>query len=360
MKAEDKSMSDTMPHTPEAPGTLGPLPPEHPQVIQGKVGVLLINLGTPDATDYWSMRRYLSEFLSDPRVIEVPKPIWQLILQGPILTFRPSKSGAAYKKIWTDEGSPLLVYTKAQAEKLRARIGSETLIVDFAMNYGNPSIASKIDLLKEQGCDRICIVPLYPQYSAATTASVNDRTFAKLKTMRWQPAIRTAASFHDRPAYIKALAASIKAHVDGLDFTPDKVIMSYHGIPKAYFDKGDPYHCHCHKTTRLVREALGWSEDYAMTTFQSRFGPTEWLKPYTDTTLEALPEQGFKKVTVVSPAFISDCIETLEELAMEGRDEFMHAGGTHFSVAPCLNDSEGGIDVIEDVVRRETAGWWAS
>lgn len=350
-------MPDTMRTTRPAAGMVGPLPADHPEVVQGKVGVLLVNLGTPDGTDYWSMRRYLSEFLSDPRVIEVPQPIWQLILQGPILTFRPSKSGRAYKKIWTEHGSPLLIYTKAQAEKLNARIGSEDLIVDFAMNYGNPSIASKIALLKDQGCDRICVVPLYPQYSATTTASVCDRTFKALESMRWQPAVRTAASFHDQPSYIDALANSISAHLRSLDYTPDKVIMSYHGIPKAYFDKGDPYHCHCHKTTRLVSEQLGWAEGFAMTTFQSRFGPTEWLQPYTDKTLEALPEQGAKKVVVVSPAFISDCLETLEELAMEGREEFLDAGGEAYSVVPCLNDSEAAIDVIEDIVRRETAGW---
>lgn len=353
-------MPDTMtppPSTLPAPGTVGPLPDGHPTVRQGKVGVLLVNLGTPDGTDYWSMRRYLSEFLSDRRVIEVPQFIWQPILQGPILTFRPGKSGAAYKKIWTEEGSPLLLYTKAQANKLRERIGSDRLYVDFAMNYGNPSIASKIDRLKDEGCDRLLIVPLYPQYSAATTASVNDRTFNKLKTMRWQPAVRTAAAFHDQPAYIHALAASIRTHMDGLDHTPDKVIMSYHGIPKAYFDKGDPYHCHCQKTTRLVAETLGWDDDFAMTTFQSRFGPTEWLKPYTDKTLEELPEQGAKKVMVVSPAFISDCLETLEELGLEGKEEFMEAGGTHYSLVPCLNDSEPAIDVIEDLVRRELGGW---
>jgi len=341
------------------PGAVGPLPDGHPIVHQGKVGVLLINLGTPDGTDYWSMRRYLSEFLSDPRVIEVPMPIWQLILQGPILTFRPSKSGKAYKKIWTDEGSPLLVYTRRQAEKLNARIGSDALIIDFAMNYGNPSIASKIDALKEQGCDRIAVVPLYPQFSAATTASVNDRTFAKLKTMRWQPAVRTAPAFHDQPAYINALAGSILQHLANIDYAPDRIMMSYHGIPKAYFDKGDPYHCHCHKTTRLVAERLGWDKDFAITTFQSRFGPTEWLKPYTDKMLEELPGQGAKKIVVVSPAFISDCVETLEELALEGRDEFIEAGGTHYSVAPCLNDTEPAVDVLEDIVRRELAGWIA-
>jgi len=350
-------MPDMMTTSLPQPGAIGPLPKDHPHVVQGKVGVLLVNLGTPDGTDYWSMRRYLSEFLSDPRVIEVPQPIWQLILQGPILTFRPSKSGRAYKKIWTDEGSPLLVYTKRQAEKLNARMGSEKLLIDFAMNYGNPSIASKVAALKQQGCDRICVVPLYPQYSAATTASVCDRTFKVLSKMRWQPAVRTAASFHDQPVYVQALANSIQSHIDGLDFVPDKILMSYHGVPKAYLDKGDPYHCHCHKTTRLVSEALGWADGFAMTTFQSRFGPTEWLKPYTDKTLEALPEQGAKKVVIVSPAFISDCLETLEELAMEGRESFLEAGGEAYSVVPCLNDTDAAIDVIEDVVRRETAGW---
>ena len=350
-------MPDTMTMTLPPAATVGPLPAGHPQVLQGKVGVLLVNLGTPDGTDYWSMRRYLSEFLSDPRVIEVPMPIWQLILQGPILTFRPSKSGRAYKKIWTDEGSPLLLYTKRQAERLSERIGSEDLIVDFAMNYGNPSIASRVEALKDKGCDRICVVPLYPQYSAATTASVCDRTFKVLQKMRWQPAVRTAASFHDQPVYIEALAKKIDAHIKSLDFVPERVIMSYHGIPKAYFDKGDPYHCHCHKTTRLVAQQLGWEDGFAMTTFQSRFGPTEWLKPYTDKTLEALPEEGIKKVVIVSPAFISDCLETLEELAMEGEEEFLVAGGEAYSVVPCLNDSDAAIDVIEDVVRREAAGW---
>lgn len=338
-------------------GTLGPLSETHPEVKQGKIGILLVNLGTPDGTDYWSMRRYLSEFLSDPRVIEVPQPIWQMILQGPILTLRPGKSGRAYKKIWTEAGSPLLLYTRRQAELLNARLGRARICVDFAMNYGNPSIASKLAALKDQGCDRICVVPLYPQYSATTTASVCDRTFQALRKMRWQPAIRTAASFHDQPVYINALAQSIQTHLDGLAFTPDRVLMSYHGIPKAYFDKGDPYHCHCHKTTRLVREALGWPDDFAMTTFQSRFGPTEWLQPYTDKTLEALPGQGVKHLTVVSPAFISDCLETLEEIALEGRETFLQAGGAQYSVVPCLNDSEAALDVITDIVRRETAGW---
>ncbi|MDF1681887.1 MULTISPECIES: ferrochelatase [Ponticaulis] len=333
------------------------LPSGHPPVKQGKIGVLLINLGTPDGTDYGSMRRYLSEFLSDPRVIEVPQPIWQLILQGPILTFRPSKSGRAYKKVWMEDGSPLLFYTRAQAEKLNQRIGSDSLIVDFAMNYGNPSIKSKIDALKDQGCTRILTVPLYPQYSATTTASVNDRTFKALMKLRWQPALRTTPAFHDDPNYIDALCASLKDSLSKLDFEPDVLLMSYHGIPKSYFDKGDPYHCHCHKTTRLVREKMGWDENFIRTTFQSRFGPQEWLQPYTDKTLEALPEDGVKKVAVAAPAFISDCLETLEEIAMEGRDSFLEAGGEKFASLPCLNDSDIAIDLLETLVKRELGGW---
>ena len=333
------------------------LPSGHPPVKQGKIGVLLINLGTPDGTDYGSMRRYLSEFLSDPRVIEVPQPIWQLILQGPILTFRPSKSGRAYKKVWMEDGSPLLFYTRAQAEKLNQRIGSDSLIVDFAMNYGNPSIKSKIDALEDQGCTRILTVPLYPQYSATTTASVNDRTFKALMKLRWQPALRTMPAFHDDPAYIDALCASLKDSLSKLDFEPDVLLMSYHGIPKAYFDKGDPYHCHCHKTTRLVREKMGWDENFIRTTFQSRFGPQEWLQPYTDKTLEALPEDGVKKVAVAAPAFISDCLETLEEIAMEGRDSFLEAGGEKFASLPCLNDSDIAIDLLKTLVKRELGGW---
>ena len=332
-------------------------PQGHPRIAGGKTGILLVNLGTPDGTDYWSMRRYLSEFLSDRRVIELNPVLWQPILQGPILTFRPSKSGRAYKKVWMEEGSPLLVYTQRQAEKLAERIGNNNLIVDFAMNYGNPSIASKIEKLKDEGCERIAVIALYPQYSATTTASVYDRTFDALKAMRWQPAVRTAAPFFEHPAYVEALANSIEAHIAGLDFTPEKVLMSYHGLPKSYLDKGDPYHCHCYKTTRLIAERLGWSGDFSMTTFQSRFGPMEWLQPYTDKTLEALPGQGVKKLVVVSPAFISDCLETLEEIAMEGRDSFLEAGGTDFSVVPCLNDSEAAIDVLEALTRRELAGW---
>jgi ferrochelatase len=337
----------------------GPLPDTHPAVRQQKTGLLLVNLGTPDATDYWSMRRYLSEFLSDRRVIEVNPLIWQFILQGPILTFRPKKSGKAYDKIWMKDKdkSPLLYYTEQQARKLSSRLGSDTLIVDFAMRYGNPSIKSKIERLKDKGCDRICVLALYPQYAAATTASVYDKTFDTLAQMRWQPALRTAAAFHDDPVYIDALARSLESQIKALEFTPDVLLMSYHGIPKSYFEKGDPYHCHCMKTTRLVREALGWSEKFCRTTFQSRFGPTEWLQPYTDKTLEALPSQGANNVAVAAPAFISDCVETLEEMDIEARETFMDASGQNFATLACLNDSEGAIDVLEAVARRELAGW---
>ncbi len=336
------------------------LPADHPEVKFGRMGVLLVNLGTPDATDYRSMRRYLSEFLSDRRIIEAPRWIWQPILQGVILQTRPAKSARAYRKIWMKDidESPLRFYTRRQAELLADRIGAGgELVVDWAMRYGNPSIESRIHALQDQGCDRIVTVALYPQYSAATTASVYDKTFDALKKMRWQPAMRTTPAFHDHPAYIDALAVSMERHLSDLEFEPEVVLMSYHGIPKSYFLKGDPYHCHCQKTTRLVRERLGWSEDYLRVTFQSRFGPTEWLRPYTDETLEELAHSGVRRVAVAAPAFISDCVETLEEIAIEGAEVFLDAGGTDFAAIPCLNDSEGAIDVIEAIVRRELAGW---
>lgn len=338
---------------------LDPKPVDHPSVKPSRTGLLLVNLGTPDATDYWSMRRYLSEFLSDSRIIEVPQWIWQIILQGPILATRPFKSGEAYKKIWMqpEDKSPLLHYTERQADLLRERIGNDELIIDFAMRYGNPSIESKIDHLKAEGCDKICVLALYPQYAAATTASVYDKTFDALKKIRWQPAVRTSPAFHDHPDYIDALARSLDRQVKALPFEPQVVIMSYHGIPKSYFLRGDPYHCHCQKTSRLVRERLGWSEEFCRTTFQSRFGPTEWLKPYTDETLELLPEEGITRVAVAAPAFVADCVETLEELAIEGRDEFLEAGGEKFAVLECLNDSEECIDVLEAVARRDLQGW---
>jgi len=336
------------------------LPKDHPVVAPKKVGVLLLNLGTPDATDYWSMRRYLKEFLSDQRVIEISKWIWWPILNGIILTVRPKKSGAAYDKIWDYEkgDSPLRVISKGQVNALKAQMSAhDDVVVDYAMRYGNPSTKSKLAALQEQGCDRILLVPMYPQYSAATTATANDKAFDALKQMRWQPAVRTAPAYFETDAYVDAIALSIENGLAKLDFEPDLVITSYHGVPKSYLMKGDPYHCQCLKSTRLVREKLGWAEDKLMVTFQSRFGPEEWLQPYTDKTLEALPAKGIKKVAVLTPGFSVDCLETLEEIAMEGREEFIEAGGEHFAYIPCLNDSELGIKVIEDVVRRELSGW---
>jgi len=336
------------------------LPTDHPAVEPKKIGVLLLNLGTPDATDYWSMRRYLKEFLSDSRVIEIPKWIWWPILNGIVLTVRPKKSGAAYDKIWDYENgdSPLRVIAQQQLDKLRSTYADQAnVVVDYAMRYGNPSTQSKLESLQAQGCDKILLVPLYPQYSAATTATANDKAFDTLQQMRWQPAVRTAPAYFENDAYVDAIAKSIEQGLAKLDFEPDLVITSYHGVPKSYLMKGDPYHCQCYKSTRLVREKLGWAEDKMMVTFQSRFGPEEWLQPYTDKTLEALPEKGVKKIAILTPGFSVDCLETLEEIAMEGKEEFMEAGGEAFAYIPCLNDSDLGMSVIEEVVKRELAGW---
>ena len=334
-------------------------PANHPSFPEPKVGVLLLNLGTPDGTDYWPMRRYLSEFLSDPRVIETPKLIWQPILQGAILTFRPQKSGANYARIWDKEenDSPLRVITRRQAEKLQARLGPD-VIVDFAMRYGNPSTASRLAAMQEAGCRKILLAPLYPQYSATTTATANDKAFEALGKMRWQPAVRTLPAYFDVPDYVSALAKSIVDGVAALPFVPDVVLTSYHGMPELYLKRGDPYYCQCLKTTRLVREALGWPEDRLRVTFQSRFGPTEWLKPYTVNVLEELGKAK-KKVAVVAPAFSVDCIETLEEIAITGHEQFVEAGGGHddYAYIPCLNDSELGMGMLESVVRNELGGW---
>jgi protoporphyrin/coproporphyrin ferrochelatase len=334
-------------------------PPDHPRLPKQKIGVLLLNLGTPDATDYWSVRRYLKEFLSDPRVIETPKLLWWPILNFVILSFRPQKSGHAYAQIWDKERneSPLRVITRAQTENLAKRLGGEDIVVDYAMRYGNPSTKSVLEKMQAEGCQRILLTPLYPQYSATTTATANDKAFDALKTMRWQPAVRTAPAYFDDPGYVEALGNSIRDGVAALDFEPDVVITSYHGMPVEYLKKGDPYHCQCYKTTRLVREYLGWPKDKLRVTFQSRFGPTEWLQPYTDKTLEALPGKGVTKVAILAPAFSADCIETLEEIAMGGRDTFLEAGGEKFAYIPCLNDSPGGMDYIEAMVRRELSGW---
>ncbi|MCK5931518.1 MAG: ferrochelatase [Fulvimarina manganoxydans] len=341
---------------------IGPLPDGHPVVREPKVGVLLVNLGTPDGTDFKPMRRYLKEFLSDSRVIEWPKIAWYPILYGIVLNTRPKKSGAAYAEIWNTEKneSPLRTFTRAQGEKLAQRLAMHgNLVVDWGMRYGNPSIAERTDALMEQGCERILVFPLYPQYSASTTATVNDKFFQHMMSKRWMPAVRTVPAYHDEPVYIDALARSIEAHLETLDFEPERVIASYHGIPQSYFRKGDPYHCHCHKTTRLLRERLGWPEGRLMTTFQSRFGPEEWLQPYTDKTVEALPKEGIKRIAVLNPGFVSDCLETLEEIAGEAGEIFHEAGGEKFSHIPCLNDSEPGMDVIEAMVRRELKGWIA-
>lgn len=335
-------------------------PPDHPFVQPPKIGVVLLNLGTPDATDYWSVRRYLKEFLSDPRVIETPKWLWWPILNLAILSVRPQKSGEAYAQIWDKEKneSPLRVITRDQTEALAARLaGHDNIVVDFAMRYGNPSTKSVMEKLRAAGCQKILLVPLYPQYSATTTGTANDKAFEALGTMRWQPAVRTAPAYFADPKYIETLGNSIRDGVAALDFEPDLVVTSYHGMPVEYLERGDPYYCQCHKTTRLVREYLGWDESKIMVTFQSRFGPTKWLEPYTDATLAALPGRGVKKIAILAPAFSADCIETLEEIAMEGQQIFKDAGGENFAYIPCLNDSPAGMDMIEAMVRRELGGW---
>ena len=336
------------------------LPPGHLPVKTGKVGVMLVNLGTPDGTEFKPMWRYLREFLSDPRVIELNKAIWYPILYGLVLTTRPKKSGANYARIWNREKneSPLRTFTRAQGEKLAVALGDlPNVVVDWAMRYGNPSTASVAQKLVDQGCERILSFPLYPQYSATTTATANDQLFRALMEMRKAPAIRSVPPYYDEPVYIEALATSIQKHLATLDFQPDLVIASYHGIPKPYFEKGDPYHCHCLKTTRLLREKLGWTDKQLITTFQSRFGAQEWLQPYTDKTVERLAHEGVKKIAIVNPGFSVDCIETLDEIDREVRDEFLHAGGEKFAHIPCLNDSTEGMAVIEAIVRRELAGW---
>ncbi|HFB2048782.1 MAG: ferrochelatase [Hyphomicrobiaceae bacterium] len=333
----------------------------HPELIGGKIGVLLINLGTPDGTDYWSMRRYLAEFLTDQRVIEWSPFFWYPVLFGIVLNRRPQRVGRAYKSIWNNEldESFLRTYTRNQSKKLADRLldlGANT-IVDWAMRYGRPSIKMRLDALKSSGCERILIYPLYPQYAAATTASVNDKAFDALKTMRWQPAVRIVPPYYDDPKYISVLAHTIQTYIAGCDWDPEVVVASYHGIPKSYFMAGDPYHCQCLKTTRLLREYLDWPKERLITTFQSRFGPEEWLTPYTDETVKHLALNGIKRIAIINPGFVSDCLETLEEIAEEAKNDFIETGGQKFAHIPCLNDSDEGIDVIESIVRRELRGW---
>ena len=339
---------------------LSHLPADHPPVKFGKVGVLLVNLGTPDGTDYTSMRRYLKEFLMDRRVIEWSPFYWYPILFGIVLNKRPQKVGKAYEEIWNRDlnESYLRTYTRNQAEKMAESFKDlPNVVIDWGMRYGQPSIASRIDWLKSQGCEKILLFPLYPQYAAATTATVNDKAFEALLKMRWQPALRTVPPYHDDPVYIEALANSVRNHYATLDWEPDLLITSFHGIPQSYFKKGDPYHCQCMKTARLLREKLGLPKDKLMVTFQSRFGPEEWLQPYTDKTMEALPGKGIKKVAIMNPGFVSDCLETLEEIAGEAGEIFTHHGGEKFTHIPCLNDSTDGMWVLEHVVRRELGGW---
>lgn len=326
---------------------------------EAKVGVLLVNLGTPEGTDFWSIRRYLSEFLSDPRVIEIPRLIWQPLLQGLILPLRSNKTGAAYEKIWfkdTDE-SPLRRYTREQGEALAERFNSPDVIVDWAMRYGKPSIASRLQALTEQGCERILVMALYPQYSATTMATVYDKAFESLKTMRHQPAIRTLPAFYNHPKYIQVLGDSIRRHTEASSWQPDLVLLSYHGIPKRNVELGDPYYCQCCKNTELLREYLGWDEQKLQMSFQSRFGRAEWLQPYTEPTLIKLAESGVKRIMVAAPAFVSDCVETLEELALEGKKAFLGAGGESFELIPCLNAGPHSIDLFYTLAQEELAGW---
>ncbi|MHB0951451.1 MAG: ferrochelatase [Allorhizobium sp.] len=339
---------------------LSHLPANHPPVRIGKVGVLLVNLGTPDGTDYTSMRRYLKEFLMDRRVIEWSRWKWYPILFGIVLNTRPQKVGKAYEEIWNKEQneSYLRTYTRNQSDAIGEALKDHPdVIVDWAMRYGQPSISSRIEALQAAGCDKILLFPLYPQYAASTTATVNDKAFEKLMSMRWQPALRTVPPYHDDPEYIDALAVSVEKKLATLDWQPEMLLASFHGIPQSYFRQGDPYHCFCQKTGRLLRERLGLPKEKFMVTFQSRFGPEEWLQPYTDKTVEKLASEGVKRIAVINPGFVSDCLETLEEIAGEAAESFHEHGGEKFVHIPCLNDSPEGLRVLEKVIRRELQGW---
>ena len=334
-------------------------PTNHPEIPKPKIGILLINLGTPDATDYFSMRRYLKEFLSDPRVIELPKILWSPILNLFILTFRPSKSGKLYKSIWDNKKnqSPLRVNTEKQAQNLKKVVKGSNIEIDWAMRYGNPSIKNKINNLVIKGCTKLLIFPMYPQYSATTTASVMDKVFESLQKLRWQPTIRTIAPYFDEKVYINNLVKSILAHVNKLSWKPDALVCSFHGLPKKYFMKGDPYHCHCVKTNRLVKERIGKQLKDVEFCFQSRFGPQEWLKPYMNEKFKALIDKGYKKICMIAPGFSADCLETLEEIAIQGKEDFLEMGGTHYSYIPCLNSSEQSMNIIENLVKKNLKGW---
>ncbi|NIC04635.1 ferrochelatase [Billgrantia bachuensis] len=337
-------------------------PADHTSVAKPKVGVVLANLGTPDATDYWSMRRYLSEFLSDKRVVDYPSWKWQPLLQLVILSRRPFKSGEAYRSIWNSEKneSPLLTITREQtrkmAEALEARHG-DRVRVDFCMRYGNPSTDSVLRRLQAEGCERILFFPLYPQYASPTTATANDQAFRTLMRLKWQPAIRTVPAYFEHSAYLEALASSVREAYAAAETPPEVLVASYHGVPKRFLTEGDPYHCQCQKTTRLLRERLGWPEGGIHTAFQSQFGPEEWVGPPTVDHVAELARQGKKHIAVVSPAFSSDCVETLEEINEEIRDSFLAAGGERFTYVPCLNDRDDHIAALVAIAENELAGW---
>ena len=326
---------------------------DHPPVKHGKKGVLLVNLGTPDSLKLWDIRKYLAEFLSDKRVIEVPSVIWQPILQGIILNTRPFKTRRAYAKIWRQETeeAPLRYNTRRHAELLNNQIDDDDILVTYAMRYGSPSIKKMLTHLQKAGCESIVVLPLYPQYCAATTATVCDEVFRVLMKMRWQPQVQIVPRYYDHPAYIKAIVNQLERDLERLEFKPQQVVLSYHGVPKTYLQKGDPYHCQCHVTTRLIKEQWPYKDIPIETTFQSRFGPTEWLQPYTDKTLEALPSMGVTRIMMATPGFSSDCVETLEEIAIEGKATFKEATGSDFHMVSCLNDSPAHIRMIHTLIK---------
>jgi ferrochelatase len=347
----------TNPADPPLPSP-APMPPDHPRVAFGRVGVLLVNLGTPDAATPAAVRRYLAEFLSDPRVVEIPQPVWRPILHGVILRTRPRKSAHAYQQVWTEEGSPLAVITARQARALRERMG-DGVLVDWGMRYGKPAVGDRLAALKAQGCDRILVVPLYPQYSAATNASVMDAVCRAIGAMRWQPTLRTLPPYYDDPAYIAALARDLAGQIRALPFVPEVLLLSFHGMPARTLILGDPYYCQCVKTARLLGQALApqFPDLRIDTTFQSRFGRAKWLEPATDVTIAAEARRGVRRMAVAAPGFAADCLETLEELAIRGRDTFLEAGGENFASLACLNDGPEGMAMLEHLVRRELAGW---
>jgi len=329
------------------------LPSDHPDVPAPIIGLLIVNLGTPEAPTAKAVKRYLKQFLSDRRVVEIPALIWQPILRGIILNTRPKKSAAAYQKVWTDKGSPLAFFTAAQAQALAPRLG-EAVQIRYAMRYGEPAIARQLAEMKEAGCNRILIAPLYPQHSGATTATVLDESFRALAEMRWQPALRTLPAYYDDDAYINALKTSVENSLAALDFKPDEIVVSFHGMPERTLGLGDPYHCHCQKTARLLSEKMGRD---LVVSFQSRFGRAKWLEPATDDTIQRLAREGKKRIAIFAPGFSVDCLETLEELAIQGREQFEAAGGERFAYLPCLNDSDVGMNMLETILRQELAGW---